>query len=114
MNRLLLFAEQVLRLTPAWLWWALAGFGFGGINLVFYQEFWPNSPAAGSFFKGLVLVSLMAIPLAMIQTVRNFARTLQSSFWRLLWQLILFVGFLGACAVLLIILSVTALLYVLR
>ncbi|MCB2378076.1 hypothetical protein LGH70_10815 [Hymenobacter sp. BT635] len=106
MNRLLLFAGQVFRLTPAWLWWAMAGLVFGAVNMVFYQELWPNTPAAEDFFKVLILASMAAIPLAVVQTVRNFARTLQSSFWRLMWQLVVTACFLGVCGVLLVLLFV--------
>ena len=81
-NRLIRFLLLALSLTPARLWWALAGLLFFFLNLLFHKELWPNTPQIFDYFPQLALGCFVIVIWSAVRTVWLVSNAVTSRFWR--------------------------------
>ncbi len=63
------------------LWLTLGGLGFGALNLLFFAELWPHTPAAGPWLLGLVWLLLFLLPLQVVGWAWRWLRAYTRPGW---------------------------------
>jgi hypothetical protein len=80
------------------LWLTLATGVVGGLNLVFYSEIWPHTPAARPLLSALLWLVVLALPPQLLWWVWRWLRAYTGPGWLRLLATAVFLS--GACLVL--------------